>query len=143
MKSAPAIAFDYVPSRWLLAALIGVALLGLLAIAASAIPLWSKVLAGAAACLYAGHEFRRMLRPAIRRCAWHESGHWRVRDAAGRDHSATLLRFSVRGSLVVLQLRSGLQRTAALVLLPDNCDADTRRRLRVRLARADSAEAQA
>ncbi len=141
MKSAPAIAFDYVPSRWLIAALIVVVLFALLAIAASAIALWLKLLVAVVAGMYATHAVRSLLRPVIRRCAWYESGHWRVRDASGQDHAASLLQAAVRGGIVVLLLRSELQRTTALVLLPDNCDADTRRRLRVRLARADTIDA--
>jgi toxin CptA len=143
MKSVPAIAFDYAPSRWLLAALIGVATVAVLAIAASGIRLWLQLLLAAAACLYAWHSCRSLLRPAIRRCAWYESGHWRVRDMAGQDHAVSLRQASVRGSLIVLRFHSPLRRGTTLVLLPDNCDADTRRRLRVRLARADSVEANA
>jgi toxin CptA len=136
MKSAPAIAFDYRPSRWLLAALSCIMALALLAVGASAIPLLAKLLLDACACAYGAQAVRRLLRPVVRRCAWYETGHWRVRDAAGDDHAASLLRASVRGMLIVLVLRSELQRSVALVLLPDNCDADTHRRLRVRLARA-------
>ena len=139
MKSAAAIAFDYTPSRWLLAALIGVAMVALLAIAVSAIPLWLQLLLTAAACLYAWHSCRSLLRPVIRRCAWYEGGHWRVRDMAGQDHAASLRQASIRGGLIVLRFHSPLRRTTTLVLLPDNCDADTRRRLRVRLARASAA----
>jgi toxin CptA len=62
---------------------------------------------------------------------------------AGQDHAASLRQASVRGGLIVLRFASPLRRTTTLVLLPDNCDADTRRRLRVRLARADSLEANA
>jgi len=134
MKSAPAIAFDYTPSRWLLAALGGVALLAVLAIVLSGIEPWLKWMICAVGGAYAADAMRRFLRPVVRRCAWYESGHWRVRDAGGQDHAASLLAASVRGNLVMLRLRSDL------LLLPDNCDADTRRRLRVRLARADAVE---
>ena len=138
MKSAPAITFDYRPSRWLQTLLTGVGVLALLAAAASGIPLWAKLACGAAASAYLGFALSLLRNPAVRRCAWHESGQWRVRDGAGRDHAATLLRASVRGKVIVLLLRSPLHKTTALVLLPDNCDADTRRRLRVRLARVGS-----
>jgi len=138
MKSAPAIAFDYRPSRWLLAALILVVVLALLALAESAIAPSLKLVLGVAACICGVFSARRLLHPAVRRCAWYENGGWRVRDATGGDHVASLLQASVRGALIVLLLRSELERTSALVLLPDNCDADTRRRLRVRLSRATS-----
>ena len=135
MKSAPAIAFEYRPSRWLLASLLCIALLATVAIAASALAWSVKLILAAAVCAYAIHSARRHLHPAVRRCAWYENGHWRVRDPTGEDHAATLLRASVRGVLIVLVLRSALQRSTSLILLPDNCDADTRRRLRVRLSR--------
>jgi toxin CptA len=143
MKSAPAIAFDYVPSRWLLAALIAVSGLALLAIALSGVSLWSKGVLALAACVYAGRTFAGLRKPPIRRCAWYESGHWRIRDASGRELEASLRQASVRGGCIVLRFHSALARSSTLVLLPDNCDADTRRRLRVRLARGDSVAARA
>jgi toxin CptA len=143
MKSAPAIAFDYAPSRWLLAALIAVTGLALLAIALSGIPRWSKGVLAAAACAYAGRAYAGLRKAPVRRCAWYESGHWRVRDASGQEFEASLRQASVRGACIVLRLHSALGRSSSLVLLPDNCDADTRRRLRVRLARADSLAADA
>jgi len=139
MKSAPAITFDYSPSRRLVVALTGVTLLAVLAMAASGIETWMKLLLGAVACSYATAAMRKLLHPVVRRCAWQESGHWRVRDAAsGDDHAASLLGASVLGDLIVLRLRSALQRSTTLILMPDNSDPDTRRRLRVRLARAEA-----
>jgi len=136
MKSAAAIAFDYRPSRWLQAGLACAALLAVLADAVSGMPAALKAAIGVMTLGYAIVELRRLRKPAIGRCAWHGDGQWRVRDAAGNDHAATLLRSSVRGGLVVLCLRVAEHRSVALVLLPDNCDADTRRRLRVRLSHA-------
>lgn len=136
MKSAAAIAFDYRPSRWLQAGLAGAALLAVVAVAASGMPAALKAIIGALALGYTAIELRRLRKPGIERCAWHGDGQWRVRDAAGNDHAATLVRSSVRGDLVVLCLRVPGHRSVALVLLPDNCDADTRRRLRVRLSHA-------
>jgi len=143
MKSAPAIAFDYAPSRWLLAALIAVSGLALLAIALSGVSLWLKGILALAASVYAGRAFAGLRKPPIRRCVWYESGHWRVRDASSEELEASLRQASVRGGCIVLRLHSALARSSTLVLLPDNCDADTRRRLRVRLARSDSAAANA
>jgi len=133
MKSAPAIVFDYRPSRLLQCVLIGVGVLAMLAALASGVPSWAKALLGIAALGGAARALRRLRNPVVRRCAWHASGHWRVRDAGGQDHPASLLQASVRGALIVLRLRSPLQGSSALVLLPDNCDSETRRRLRVRL----------
>lgn len=137
MKSAPAIAFDYRPSRWVPLAIALLLLLALAAITTSGVPWVAKVLLGAGALVHVVIALIRLYRPAIRRCAWYADGQWRVRDARGNDHAANLVRASVRGILIVLVLRSPVQRSSALVLLPDNCDADTHRRLRVRLSRGE------
>jgi hypothetical protein len=136
MKSAAAIAFDYRPSRWLQAAMAAILLLAAVAIFASGIVVGLKVAAVASAAALFAFELRRLRRPAIARCVWYGDGQWRVRDTRGNDHAATLQHASVRGSLVVLRLRVPTHGVAALVLLPDNCDAPTRRLLRVRLAHA-------
>jgi hypothetical protein len=47
----------------------------------------------------------------------------------------------MRGAWIVLRLRLNDNRRLALVLGPDNCNADTHRRLRVRLARVRDAAA--
>jgi hypothetical protein len=46
------------------------------------------------------------------------------------------------GGLIMLSFRAPLIGKASIVLLPDNCAADIRRRLRVRLARAQADEPQ-
>lgn len=138
MKSAAAIAFDYRPSRWLQAGVASAAAIAVVAIAASGIPAVAKVIVAAATLLYAAVEVRRLRHPLIQRCAWYADGQWRVRDAGGNDRAATLLDAGVRGSLVVLRLRVAEQGRIALVLLPDNCDPDIRRRLAVRLSHAAS-----
>jgi toxin CptA len=136
MKSAAAIVFDYRPSRWLQAGLIGAVLLALLAVAASGIPAAAKAIAVVAALVCAAVELRRLRNPRVHRCAWHADGQWRLRDAAGNDHVAALLQASAHAGLIVLRLRVPVHGHVALVLLPDNCDAETRRRLRVRLSHA-------
>jgi len=67
---------------------------------------------------------------------WHAAGHWRLRGAGG-EKVAELLSARAIGPLLVLVFRVGPRRNVALPLLPDNCSADTRRRLRVRLARGE------
>ena len=109
-----------------------------MAVAASGIPAAGKAIVAAAALLYAAFELRRLRHPRIKRCAWYADGQWRVRDAEGNDHHATLLDSSVRGGLVVLRFSVAGQGRVALVLLPDNCDPDIRRRLAVRLSHAAS-----
>ena len=136
MKSAAAIAFDYRPSRWLQAAMAAASLLAFVAILASGIGVALKVAAIAGAAALFAFELRRLRRPLIVRCVWYGDGQWRVRDTSGNDHAASLQYSSVRGNLIVLRMRVPMRGGAALILLPDNCDAPTRRQLRVRLAHA-------
>lgn len=135
MKSASAIAFDYRPSRWLIAAIGLVALLAVAAVVASGLPAWSKWPLTVAVAVYAAYELRQLLRDPVRRVSWHEAGHWRIANTDGTEHVAELVHGSVRGTWIVLQLRYTDRRRVSIVLAPDNCDADVHRRLRVRLAR--------
>ena len=135
MKSAAAIAFDYRPSRWLAAAIVLVDVFALVAVAASGIPWAFKLALACAACAYTAWSVRRFLRAGIRRAAWHEGGHWRVADGDGTEHVAELESGIVRGGWIVLRLRRTDGQRVALVLGPDNSNADTHRRLRVQLAR--------
>jgi toxin CptA len=139
MKSAPAIAFDYVPSRWLAAAIVAVALLALAAVAFAGVATWVKLALGCAVVGYTAHSLRRHLGASMRRVAWHEAGHWRISPADGDERTAQLRHAVVRGGWLVLILRTGSGERVALILGPDNSEADVRRRLRVRLARARDA----
>jgi len=139
MKSAPAIAFDYAPSRWLTAAIVAIALLALVGVGFAGIGTWLKLALGCGAVAYAVHALRRHLGSAMRRVAWHEAGHWRIARADGEERVAELRHAVVRGAWLVLTLRVGNGERVALILGPDNSDADVRRRLRVRLARAREA----
>jgi len=139
MKSAPAIAFDYVPSRWLATAIVAVALLALVAVAFTGVAAWAKLALAGAVVAYAAHALRRHLGALTRRVAWHEAGHWRIAPADGEEHVAELRHAVVRGGWLVLTLRAGNGDRVALILGPDNSEADVRRRLRVRLARARDA----
>jgi toxin CptA len=135
MKFAPAIAFDYRPSRWLGLAVGGVAFLACVAVALSGMPWWTKLAAAIAACCYAAHSLRRFWLVSVRRVAWHEAGHWRIAEADGAEHVAELEHAVVRGAWIVLRLQRSDGERLVLILGPDNSDADVRRRLRVRLAR--------
>ena len=136
MKSAPAIAFDYVPSRWLAAAIVAAAVLALVSVALTGVSAWLKLAIGCAVVGYAAHSLWRHLGASMRRVAWHEAGHWKSAHASGEERVAELQNAVVRGGWLVLTLRSGNGERVALILGPDNSDADVRRRLRVRLARA-------
>lgn len=139
MKSATVVTFDYRPSRWLVAAVIFMALLAFVAIELSGIPWWAGILAVILAAACAGFALGRFLRPLVRRAVWQQAGHWRVTDAGGREFTAELTRGVARGAWVVLGLRRSDGTDLALILGPDNCTADTRRQLRVRLARFEGA----
>ncbi|MFT3789655.1 MAG: hypothetical protein QM741_00965 [Rudaea sp.] len=143
MKSVPAITFDYRPSRTLWLATLAIAVLALAAIALCGLPAWSKFALVVATAIYATHSLRTLSAPGFTRVTWHSAGHWRLRDAAGSERVGELVHGVVLGALIVLVLRIDTKRATALVLLPDNCDAETRRRLRVRLARAGSIDAAA
>ena len=134
MKSAPAIAIDYRPSRLLAAAIAVVGACAAFALALSGTPLWLKLALAAGACAYAAFELRRFLLAAPRRAVWHEAGHWRVIDSDGAEYVAELAGSVVRGDWIVLRLRRRDRSLTALILAPDNSAADLRRRLRVRLA---------
>ena len=140
MKSVPAIAFDYRPSRWLAAGVVAIALIALVAIVACGLNVWIRLALFVGVGAYAAWSLRGFLQPRFDHVTWHSAGHWRLRDAAGQEHVAELVRATVLGALIVLILRIGAQRKIPLLLLPDNCDGDTQRRLRVRLTRAQTDE---
>jgi len=135
MKSAAAIAFDYRPSRWLAGAVLAVALLALVSLRLSALFWGWQLVVAASVCCYAATCVRRLLKSPLRRLAWHQAGHWRLADASGVEHVAEPVRAIVRANWILLSLRRSDGQKLHLILAPDNCAADVRRRLRVRLAR--------
>jgi toxin CptA len=134
MKSANAIAFDYTPSRWPVVAIAAMTVLAFAAIALSGAPTWMQSVGAIIIVVCAGFALRSHLRSPVRRVVWQQAGHWRVTDADGREFTADSIRGVARGSWIVLNLRRSDGRCLDLILGPDNCDADTRRRLRVRMA---------
>jgi len=135
MKSASVIAFDYRPSRWIAAAVFCLAALALAAIALSGMPPWAKLGLAVLACTCAALGWRAHRRTKRFRAAWLDAGHWRIAGREG-EYNAELLHAVVRGSWIVLALRRSDGEQIRCVLAPDNSDAHTRRRLRVRLARS-------
>ena len=138
MKSVPAIAFEYRPSRWLLLASASIAVLALVSIALCGLNVWLRLGLMALALIYSAHSLRRFFASPAARLVWHSAGHWRLREASEREQTGELVRSVVLGAMMVLVLRFGAKETRSFVLLPDNSDGETRRRLRVRLARAES-----
>lgn len=136
MKSAPTIAFDYRPSRW-----IGTA--GALVCAAAAFAPWlsglpwlARVALSLAAIAFGTHALNRFLNPHFRRIAYRASG-WVVLDAHDTEHVAALESHAHLGVLLALGFRTGPRARQRVVLTPDNLDADSRRRLVLMLARAE------
>lgn len=140
MKSAPAIAFDFRPSRIVLAPAAAVVAL------ATAAPWFTRFSApvcamlSLAACGFGAWALWRFLHPPFQRVAWRASG-WTLVDAAGNEHAALLESHARLGTLLALGFRYGAHVRCRLVLAPDNAAADTRRRLILLLGRAEVVQA--
>ncbi|MFC4820503.1 protein YgfX [Dokdonella ginsengisoli] len=134
MKPAPAIAFDVRPSRRIGAAVAVGVLLAALAPWATSLPWTSGALLSSGAIAFGALALRRHMRPHFRRAAWRESG-WILLDRDGREHAAVLESHVRLGALLSLAFRHAPRARFRLLLAPDNLDADTRRRLILRLAR--------
>lgn len=138
MTQAPDIAFNYRSSRLLLLALCGVAVLAIVAVWISGVPVWMRAGLTVATAVLVGVAAGRLLRPRVGAVAWRGTGEVDLvlndtpldkrREARGEIRASRVM-----GSLIVLSLRWPPRERASLWLLPDNLGADTRRRLRVRL----------
>ena len=137
MRSAPAIGFEYQPSRTLALAAASLIALAVVAVSLSGVVTWLKIALGAAVLVYGAWSLWRFLHPRIRALNWRSDVSVSVKltdrrgvetEVQGALHDARVL-----GPLIALQLR-GPRGAANLWLLPDNLDADIRRRLRTRLA---------
>ena len=127
MRSAPAIAFDYRPSRLLIAASASMLVLALISIAASGLDApWKIGLSAIALCACVG-SLHRWTHPRWTRIAFGEAG-WVLADQAGHEVPAELARYTKLGAMQVLTLRAG-SRVFHVVTLPDNLEPDLRRRL--------------
>ena len=133
MTSAPAIGFEYRPSRWPARLFVTVSLMAVLAMALSGIPIWAQV-AVALGVAIACRRALRQLNASVSAAGWAHSSGWTLRGVDGTDEPASLRSFKVMGSLVLLRLSSSRYGKLTLWLMPDNSDADIRRRLRMRLA---------
>jgi toxin CptA len=136
-KSVPPIAFDYRPSLRLIALLLVAAALAGVSLAISAIPPLAKAIIAVVAAGYFGISLRRFVLHTPARVVWQSSGRWSLVDRRHCERDADLIRAAVRGEWLLIELRSAHRTPAALVLAPDNSDAEIRRALRVRLSRND------
>lgn len=141
MTSAPAIGFDYSPSRWLQRALIVVAALAVLAVMTCALSLWIRLALAIAVVLATWQTRRNLVSSAVVAAGWGTELEWTVHMADNEDIPAELLSFRVLGPFVLLRLRMVGRGVHALLLGPDNSDSDIRRRLRMRLATLTPGEA--
>jgi toxin CptA len=132
MTSAPAIGFEYRPSR-LPGRLLGVVTaLTLVAIALSGAPLELKLALAAGTVAVATIAARRSARSRIAGVGCGPDG-WTLFQVDRTELPATLRSHRVIGACLWLRLKTD-HATEILLLAPDNSDPDIRRRLRMRLA---------
>lgn len=141
MRSAPAIGFEYRPSRTLAACIVVLTVLAVLAVAWSGLPALAATVLMIGAPGYGMAALWRHLHPRIVALAWRSDGSVSIRFARhageGGEVQGSLQDARVFGFMIALRIRWPGGR-AGVWILPDNLDADTRRRLRVRL-RCDAA----
>lgn len=134
MPSAPTITFEVRPSRLLAAAVAIMALLACAAVAWSRLPWMFDLAICALIVLYAWHSLRRLKRQPLTMLGWHADGTWTLHLTGNRQVQGHLRSGRVLGPLIMLRLAWPQGGETTLALLPDSIDADTRRRLRVRLS---------
>ncbi len=136
MRSAPAIGFEYKPSRVLAIAAALLIVLAGVAIWLSGVAAWLKSVLETVVAIHGVWSMRCFLRPHVRGVNWRSDGSVSIRlekSGSEAEMQAALRDARVLGPLIVLHLHWPRGR-AGLWLLPDNLDADTRRRLCARLA---------
>ena len=136
MRSAPAIAFDYRPSRLIAVAGGIISVLALLGIAASGLPMIVKLVLSVIAIFYGVINLRRYSDSNIVRIAHGASG-WCLVDREGREWIVELKDHVHRGLLMVLVFSGEDLPTRRFVFVPDNIDRETCRRLLLVLAAGD------
>ena len=141
MTSAPAIGFEYAPSRLLRRCLMMVAALAVLAVALSGLAIVLKLVFTAAVAMATWQSLQRASQWPLAAAGWDAEGGWTLRTADHEDIAATLASFRVLGGFILLRLRTVERGMQILLLAPDNSDRDIRRRLRMRLATVQPGEA--
>ncbi len=139
MKSAPHIAFDYRPSSSVLAACSGVAILAQIAVFYCGLSWWVKIPLAIAIAGYTTIAIRNYRHPRYHRIIWHSAGHGQLIDNNDHEIEAALVNSARLGPMLVLSWIPFEAACFRAVLMPDNLDAESRRRLRVRLARPTTA----
>jgi toxin CptA len=132
MPSAPAIGFEYRPSRTLQLAFPVMGVLAALTVLHGGLAWWIETPLIAAQAVWLVIERRRFRHSSVHAAVYHGDGSWALRLSGGASVEATLASHRALGGLMVLQF-SWEGGRAALLLLPDNLDGDMRRRLRMRM----------
>ncbi len=133
MTSAPAIGFEYAPSRAMEWALAGTASLAGMAVWLSAMPWWGCLVASFALVAALILKCRRWRQAPVGGAVWASDGSWVLREASS-EATATLLSFRDLAGCLWLRFETASRGPVSLLLAPDNSGADLRRRLRMRLA---------
>lgn len=138
-KIAPAIGFQCRVSSTLVATTILMAVLAMVAAWLVRGPAWLHSLLFILIAIHAGFAIRNLASPPVKALLWRGEGgvELKLRDGAlegGKEVLGAVQDARVMGPLIVLTLRWPPRERTHLWLLPDNLDADTRRRLRMRLA---------
>ncbi|GAB3037677.1 hypothetical protein GCM10027285_21730 [Oleiagrimonas citrea] len=134
MPSAPSIGFEFHPSRWLPRLVIMLGGLAVAGVLDSAAPWYAQVLLIVSTVFYVVACARHAARCVVRRVQWRADGGWNLSLSNDEDVEGHLLGARVLAGALVLRLGWAKRDSAALLMLPDNLDADTRRRLRMRLS---------
>ena len=140
MTFAPAIGFEYIPSRWLPRLSAGVAALSILAVLCCAAMAWIKLLLVVLVLLATWRSWQSVSARIVVAVGLSANNDWTVRLSTGEDAPAVLASFRVLGPFVLLRLRTTAVGMQVILLTPDNSDDDTRRRLRMRLAAMSAAQ---
>jgi toxin CptA len=141
VKAAPAIGFAYRASRGLILATLATAMLAMIAVWLSGLPHWAHLALTLGIAGIAGAAFGNLLRPRVRSLLWRADGgaDLVLNDRPGdnrREAQGAIQAMRVMGPLIALTLRWPPRERAHLWLLPDKRDAETRRRLRMRVGAA-------
>jgi toxin CptA len=134
MTSAPAIVFEYRPSRVFRRLLIVIAIPVVLALALCALAPWLKWLLVAGALLATGQSVRKTTNSPVVAAGWSADNSWTAHLASHEDLPAVLASYRVLGMFVLLRLQMVEQGVQVLLLAPDNSNVDIRRRPRMRMA---------
>jgi hypothetical protein len=139
MKSAPPIAFDYRPSRVVMAATVAIAGAAAVAPWLSSLPPAGCAGLSALVLALAAGALARFARPAFTRIA-HGAAGWTLFDDRRTEHPALLVQHRRLGAMLVLDWRHDRRTHFRAVFTPDNLDAEARRRLVLLLARGEPAQ---